>query len=202
MAPSQKKKNVCELHEAAQRKGLLRLLEVSTKSEEKLGQRLSAFNLKLEVPGIGRIPLESAYQGSKVFEHGGPFHDLFRRDPREAKRDERLRRSGGLIGYRFGSTEWELEPKTGFYDWLYLRSLYEFRDFLQRLYNYGGFTDIEFNPQRSLNCQARSCALLVALMRKGLLETAVADRDAFISILLPDSFAQPHSQDMKQGRLL
>src|SRR5687768_12039553 len=49
MAPSQKKKNVVELHAAAAKRGISPLLEVSSKSEEKLGQRLSAFNLKVEL---------------------------------------------------------------------------------------------------------------------------------------------------------
>jgi len=40
--------------------------------------------------GHGRIKLELAFQGSKVFEHGGPFTDLYRKGDKEigqAKRD-------------------------------------------------------------------------------------------------------------------
>jgi hypothetical protein len=33
---------------------------------------------------------------------------------------------------------------------------------LARLNKYVGFTDIEFNPSKSINCQARSCALFVS----------------------------------------
>jgi hypothetical protein len=200
-APIQKKRNIEELHEAAKRKGLLKILEVSTKSDEKLGVRLSAFNLKVEVPGFGNIPLECAYQGSKVFCDGGPFVDLYTREPREAKRDERLKNLGKLIEFQFGETRWGLEPKTAFYDWLYIKALHEFSEFLQRLFAYNGFSDIEFNPQKSLNCQARSCAILVSLMKKNLLSKAAEDRDQFISILKPDSFAQPHSQDLRQDKL-
>jgi hypothetical protein len=65
-----------------------------------------------------------------------------------------------------------------------------YRDYLKRLLEYKGFTDIEYFPKKSLNCQARSCAIFVALMQKGLLENAVADKEKFISVLLPDSFAQ------------
>ena len=63
------------LHEAAKSKGYFPLLEVSTKSEVVLGQRLSAFNLKAKSDMIGEIPLECAFQGSKVFENGGPYTD-------------------------------------------------------------------------------------------------------------------------------
>ena len=56
-----------------------RVLEVSSKSERDLGVQLSAFNLMIEHPGRGRYSVECAFQASKVFSHGGPFVDLFRR---------------------------------------------------------------------------------------------------------------------------
>ena len=67
-APVQKKKNIAALHEAAAAKGLSPLLEISTKSSETLGQRLSAFSLKVTSREFGEIPLECAFQGSKVFD--------------------------------------------------------------------------------------------------------------------------------------
>lgn len=198
MAPSQKKKNVLELHAAAAERGYVPLLEVSTKSEEKLGQRLSAFNLKVELDEGGVISLECAFQGSKVFENGGPFTDIFGADSREAKRDERLSHSGKLIGFRFEGQDFPLVPKTAFYDWLYIRALYPHRDFLQRLQRYAGFTDIEFNPDKSINCQARSCATYVALDRLDLLAECTRSSEHFMQVLLPDSLEQPHSDKERQ----
>lgn len=201
-APVQKKKNIEGLHEAAKQRGLQSILEISTKSDQRLGVRLSAFNLKIEAPPFGDVPLECVYQGSKIFKDGGPFVDLYTKEPREAKRDERLKNSGDLVGFQFGNNVWKLEPKTAFYDWLYIKSLHKFSDFLERLFVYDGFSDIEFNPEKSLNCQARSCALLVSLMKKNLLSVAITDSEQFISILKPDSFAQPHSKGLRQGDLL
>ena len=66
MAPSQKKKNVGELHRAAASKGISPLLEISTKSNDRVGQQLSAFNLHVRFSDV-EMPFESAYQGSKVF---------------------------------------------------------------------------------------------------------------------------------------
>lgn len=198
MAPSQKKKNVLEMHAAAEKRGYEPLLEVSTKSEEKLGQRLSAFNLKVELDDGGTIPLECAFQGSKVFESGGPFVDLFGVDSRDAKRDERLSNSGKLIGFRFEGQDFPLIPKTIFYDWLYIRALCPHRDFLQRLHRYAGFTDIEFNPDKSINCQARSCATYVALDRLDLLSECARSSERFKQVLLPDSLEQPHSDKERQ----
>ena len=131
----------------------------------------------------GEMPLECAFQGSKVFERGGPYTDLYGADVRDAKRDPRLRDSGVLIAFDFEGITFPLEPRTAFYDWLYVNAIYPHREWLMRLNRYAGFTDIEFNPERSVNCQARSCALFVSLMAKGLLETAVESPEAFMAMI-------------------
>jgi hypothetical protein len=194
-APSQKKKNIAELHAAAARAGYSPLLEVSTKSEEKVGQRLSAFNLKVH-SASGAMPLEMAFQGSKVFENGGPYTDLYSvQDARDAKRDARLKESGPLKEFRFGTFSFPLEPKTVFYDWLYITALYENRDWLRRhILKYEGFTDIEFNPERSINCQARSCALLVTLLKNDWIDQAVSSPAAFIKLLSSGDYRPDHAQ--------
>jgi hypothetical protein len=182
-APVQKKKNVMALHEAAARSGWTSLLEISSKSEEKLGQHLSAFHLKVRAENLGEIKLECAFQGSKVFEKGGPYTDLYLVDPKDAKRDPRLQESGRLTGFRFKDFSFALEPKTIFYDWLYVNAIYPHREWLERLYKYEGFTDIEFNPSKSINCQARSCALFVSLMKNNLLHQAVASPQVFTDLI-------------------
>lgn len=194
-APSQKKKNVVELHQAAARAGYSPVLEVSTKSEEKVGQRLSAFNLKVHSAMLGTMPLEKAFQGSKVFERGGPYTDLYSvEDVRDAKRDTRLKESGPLTGFEFENFWFPLEPKTAFYDWLYITSLYEHRDWLRRhILKYAGFTDIEFNPERSINCQARSCALLVTLLKNDWIDEAISSPGAFIKLLESRNYRPDHT---------
>ena len=182
MAPSQKKKNITAMHEAAAMKGLSPLLEISSKSEREVGQRLSAFSLKLMVNGE-ETTVESAFQGSKVFESGGPFCDLLSVSSREAKRDQRLKESGRLIGFCFEGKDYPLSPSTAFYDWLYLNALFPHREWLKRLEQCVGFTDIEFNPKRSLNCQARSCATFVTLQKRVLLDEVIASFDQFKSLL-------------------
>src|SRR6266542_2292006 len=76
-APVQKKKNVLGLHAAAAAAGYAPLLEISTKGDEKVGRHLSAFHLNVESQSAGKIRLECAFQGSKVFESGGPYTDLY-----------------------------------------------------------------------------------------------------------------------------
>lgn len=183
-APTQKKKNIVALHAAAAKAGYFPLLEISTKSEEKVGQRLSAFNLKVNTLQFGRISLEAAFQGSKVFERGGPYTDLYTVEAREAKGDVRLKKSGSLKGFKFEKFWFPLEPKTAFYDWLYVGALCAHQEWLRgHIFHYVGFTDIEFNPDRSINCQARSCALLVTLIKNQWLDEAVSSPEAFITLL-------------------
>lgn len=182
MAPTQKKKNVAALHEAAARRHLEPLLEISSKSEREIGQKLSAFNLPIKVRGR-ETTFECVYQGSKVFEKGGPYVDLYWTDSLSAKRDARLLSSGHLIGFYFDGEDYPLSPPTVFYDWLYLNALYPHREWLERLSKCAGFTDIEFNPQRSLNCQARSCATFVALQQRGLLDDAMESFSTFRGLL-------------------
>jgi len=189
-APSQKKKNVVALHNQAAQIGLTPILEVSTKSDEELGQRLSAFNLQVEFSDL-RIPFESAYQGSKVFRNGGPFTDLYELAAFEAKKDPRLRNSGPLMSFDFYGVKFPLTPKTAFYDWLYLHSLYRNRNFWrQRLPIYAGFTDIEFNPEKSINCQARTCAMFVSLEAKEQLDESIDSFDTFVHLLVKAENAQ------------
>ena len=114
-AVSQKRKNIAALHEAIFSKYNEKTLEISTKSLDEIGCSLSAFNLKHD-----GVLLECVFQSSKVFENGGPYIDLLDVSPKEAKRDERLKTSGKLIAFEYNSERWELEPKTAFYDYIYI----------------------------------------------------------------------------------
>ena len=82
------------------------------------------FNLKIFHEDSGKVfSVESAFQGSKVFENGGPFVDLLNKTSREAKQDDRIRNSGKLTSFTFFDETFPLEPKTYFYDWLYINAL-------------------------------------------------------------------------------
>ncbi|MBR1554689.1 MAG: hypothetical protein IJ644_04765 [Oscillospiraceae bacterium] len=130
-------------------------LEISTKSRNELGIKLSAFNLKYQ-----GYPLECVYQSSKVFQHGGAFKDLLQKQPREAKSDKRLKESGELIAFYHDGITWALEPKTAFFDFIYISAVRESLkpDEIQQIAEYNCFTDIEFNPENGINTQARTVA--------------------------------------------
>lgn len=178
----QKQKSIEELHKSSQERfGLERILEVSSKSKQDLGVALSAFNLMItDKPKKETYSVECAFQSSKVFENGGPYTDLLNATSRQAKKDERLKNSGKLIGFKFRSTEWQLNPLTAFYDWLYVNALNQNNQFHDELMQYQAFTDIEFNPKKSINCQAYSIAMFVALAKRNLLED-IRNPETFLS---------------------
>lgn len=183
MAPSQKMKNVVSLHAAAHKRGIEPILEISTKSQLAIGTELSAFNLLVFFEGLGRLTVEAAFQGSKVFRNGGPYREFYRMKGRDIKQDERLRNSGDLLRFDLDGDVWGLEPTTAFYDWIYLHALQQNLTLGQQVLTYQGFTDIEFNPEKSFNCQARSAALFVALSRRGLLEQALQSKQNYLAII-------------------
>lgn len=156
---TQKKKNVIALHESIGKK----TLEVSTKSEESLGVMLSAFNLKLD----GR-PFECVFQASKKYSEGGPYLDLLDVHPKDAKRDERHQTSGKLETFVYNGEEFALEPKTFFYDYMYIKAVKQSisKEDIIQVKDYEYFTDIEFNPNRSVNCQAKSVAIIKAMLER------------------------------------
>ena len=203
-AKSQTQKSIAALHEAAKQQGISPILEISGKSTSSLGISLSAFNLELKTLSGQTMSVECAYQGSKVFEQGGPYHDLYSVSSREAKTDERLRNSGNLVAFDFCGDEFPIEPQTAFYDWLYINALWQKKpNMVQELYRYRGFSDIVFNPQRSLNCQARAAALFVSLCQNELLDKqTVQDKGSYMSLLTGEHPKKPHASTFLVGNWL
>ncbi len=79
----------------------------------------------------------------------------------------------------------ELAGKTFFYDWLYIHTLVQEENaaLAEGILAYDAFTDIEFNPKRSINCQAEAAAIFVSLSRQGLLRDALESEDGFREIV-------------------
>lgn len=153
-AVTQKQKNINALHRAIQEAKGEKALEVSSKSTAPLGRELSAFSLKLS-----GVYLENIFQAAKKYENGGPYVDLLDVSPKDAKRDERHKTSGHLIAFVREGETWPLEPKTAFYDFVYASAIVGKYGHYLELSEYQWFTDIEFNPKRSVNCQARALAI-------------------------------------------
>lgn len=183
MAKTQKQKSVDSLHNAIRCLGEYAVLEISSKSRDQLGIELSAFNLGFYHQKNGKfITVESAFQGSKVFERGGPFTDLYSENARDAKAFFKDKNMGNLTDFVFFGQSWPIKPFTLFYDWVYLNSLKKNEDLSSTVCKYNCFTDIEFNPKLSINCQSYSAALFVSLSRRGIIDDILTSRDEYIRI--------------------
>lgn len=184
-AITQKQKSIFSLHkQLLLNYPTINVLEISSKSQDQLGTSLSAFNLMIRTKNNKEFSVETAFQASKVFENGGPFLDLYEKSSRDAKKDPRIKESGKLLYFQFFSRKWELQPKTLFYDWLYINALAMNREYSEKILEYDAFTDIEFNPEKSINCQAKSAALYVSLHRADLLQEALSSVEGYRSIVI------------------
>lgn len=201
----QKQKSIASLHEAIKNTlNTVKVLEISSKSESELGVALSAFNLMMvDKKSQKKFSVECAFQSSKVFEYGGPFLDLLNVESRKAKKDERLKTSGQLKKFTFYGIDWELEPLTAFYDWLYINALKFNVHYHLELLQYEAFTDIEFNPQRSINCQAYSVAMFVSLAKRNLLDK-IRDPKEFLEFYSEYKISNAYlnsKEDSRSGQL-
>jgi hypothetical protein len=165
-AKVQKQKSISSFHENISKQFRYnKILEISTKSKDKLGVKLSAFNLKINFKNKEYF-LESLFQGSKVFSNEGPHEDIYKKESIDAKKDERIKRSD-LKEFSFFGEKFTLE--FDFYSWLYFLALKQNKKLTSEMLQYQAFTDIEFNPEKSLNCQAYSAALYLSMVKNNIL---------------------------------
>lgn len=182
-ATRQKKKTLNDLHRIIKKKyGFKNVLELSTKSGNKLSFPLSPYSLQITNDDGQKYSVENAFQTSKVFEQGGPYLDLLTEKPRQARKDDRLISSGELTGYDYFGMEWGVQPLTTFYDWLYINALKQHPELHEEVIQYQAFTDISFNPKKSVHCAAYSLAMFVALHKRDLLQ-GVEDPGTFYDLV-------------------
>lgn len=180
----QKQKNVKNLHNAISNYfavSLDKILEVSTKSNIEIGKKLSSFNLKLKVAD-GAYPLECIYQSSKVFRNTlGEYQvlDALYMNPKSAKVRLYEENHNYLVKFRCFDREFPLEPKYLFYDWLYINAVKDIPNLTGILSQYEYFTDIEFNSEKSLSCQARTLVLYIWLIKNNKLNEYINNPACF-----------------------
>lgn len=174
-------------------------IEISRRSvDQDFGVKLSAFNLKLNKINVENIfqAYKQLNDGGPYLDllHTNPksAKNDCRIQTHESKKpcltynveyknssfydDDRVcdyckkRLNRHLIGFTSSKTSWAIEPKSMFYDAIYIAALLENNHLSNRLVDYNAFTDIEFNQKivysqikGPFNCQARSCAIFVTL---------------------------------------
>jgi hypothetical protein len=204
LSRSQAQKSINSLHEAARKiLGVDNILEISSKSLDEKGVRLSAFNLMIKTVKYEKeFSLECAFQSSKVFEKGGPYTDLLSARPIDAKRDERLKNSGRLLYFKFFGEKWDLIPRTAFYDWLYVNALNKNSELAEYVAQQEAFSDIAFNPDRSINCQGYAAALYSSLRSRNLITPgSPIGKSLFLEILSSSDESSTRKDVTKHGEL-
>lgn len=193
---TQAQKSVSSMHAVYKEKNPdIKVLEISTKSTNLLGIKLSAFNLMYRLSNGHEYCIESVFQSGKCFADGTQFPDLLYVSPYEAKKDERIRQHGDVDHFMLERISFPNNPPTFFYDWLYANALRQHPRLVEELMQYSAFTDIAFNPQRSINCQARSAAIFVSLLKTNILSEALSSPNMFRQIVYG------HLLDQKQPPL-
>lgn len=174
-------KNILNIHSAF--KALFpdrNVLEVSTKSGSPLGRSCSPFNLMCLLRDGRRRNVESLYQSAKVFEDGTQYAELADVSAFSAKTDKRLKTGKRIMSFRLDGQDFPTEPKTLFYNFLYVKAMSQNKEIGDRLMAYDAFTDCMFSPKYGeINCQARACALYVSLRKRKLLDVALESVETF-----------------------
>lgn len=191
------------------------ILEVSTASHNyETGQALSAINLAYTSSDTGEThSVEGWFQAAKVFScngrKAGPYPELLCcKTPKRylnQKLDKKTRdqyandelfqsiqadiEGATLYEFQFEGESFPLIPRSGFYDYLYIKALNQPQNeqLAESLMRYRVFTDIMFTPgagkTRKYNTQARSCAIYVALKRRGIVSESIRSFNAFVNAI-------------------
>lgn len=166
-----------------------KVLEISSASPEKLGIAASAFNLRV-MTSHGEYTVEQLFQAGKVFKNHGNQSAVLKLPSNQAKKQIKLlHQTDELVGFEEFGHQFPLIPQTFFYNWIYLKAIQQNKEVGQALLKYDAFTDIYFNSQKSLNCQADACSIYVSLAKRGLLKQALADADSFLKVVYGDKAA-------------
>lgn len=107
--------------------------------------------------------------------------------------------------FKLSGAEYPLLPRSAFYDYLYVSALCQpqNRSIAEGLMQFRVFTDIMFNPgtgkNKKFNTQARSCAIYVALKKRGQLGAEMLSYRDFIASVNYDDSAE--TSDVSQPSL-
>ena len=186
---------VQEHHAASGPPANLRVLEISSRSDQPLGRRLSAMFLK--DPETGK-PVESVYQAAKCYgAEGGPAGHVLD-NGFDAKRFDRERSRGArLRGFQHGEMFWPASTGTQFYDRLWMQSA---RAADVGRVDYDAFTDVFHRRGQTFACQARSMAMMQGMIRAKVIDR-IDDPMAFSETMDAAFFDAPKTSDQRRDEI-
>ena len=154
----------------------IRILDTSYVSDQQEGGMLSSFNLPITLASGETVPLECAYQGSKMIDHAGPYKELFHADPMKVKTEACL--NGEVTGFRFEGVDYAAASPHAFYNWLFCRALHQNQELAEQLEKYDAFCDIMNRPDAE-ECEARAVAVYEGLRISNKLSACLDSYDVF-----------------------
>ena len=84
----------------------------------------------------------------------------------------------------------------------YANELHKHPHLAEQVLTYRAFSDIAFNPEHSINCQAYAATLNVALHNRGLLTRDVLkDRNTYLDPIRTGAVSNAHENTLMQSRL-
>lgn len=181
---AQLRRSIRALHKEIRNSGYGKIIEVSTKSEDEIGRKLSPLNLMVCIDDES-LPMESYYQGSKVFDDNGCKIKLSECEhilPWKTKqfiRETVKERNLKLVEFDFKGNKFDLSSKGMCFDYIYILGLIQNESLGDYIMNYEVFTDLMFKKETGIGCQARSCALYKYLRTNGLLENFIKNPHEF-----------------------
>ena len=193
---SQKQKSIQSLHNSIIRTFPERkILEVSSKSLDEIGRQASAFNLNVILKSGKEYSVEQIFQGSKKFRRGGSqLHLINQMTSKELKKYiGKVHQVDELVSFECFGQVFPLKPQTFFYNWLYINTLHQNQLLANQIIKYDTFTDIEFNPKRSINCQAEACSIYVYLYKSNLLDYALSSKENFLQVVYHEQTCNSYS---------
>lgn len=180
---SQLRKSINSFHNEIKRSGFKEILEVSRKSENELGTKLSAFNLMINIKGI-TSSVESFYHSSKVFGEI-QFYECMNLEAKDSKKyiqDKVENLSLKLSGFNFMGMKFDLNTRSMCYDYIYIMGLKQNEDVAKEILKYECFTDIVYNPKKLVACQARTCALYKYLRLNNMVDKFLTNPHNFVDL--------------------
>ena len=156
---------VAEHRDAAGPPPALRILEISSRSNEPFGRALSAMRLRAAGDDGDRARVvETVYQAAKCYGSGGPDESPAANGFDAKRRDRERQKEGALRGFQHDGTYWPAASGSAFYDRLWIQAAVA-AGATRELARYDAYTDQFHRPGVSVACQARAAAMLVGLER-------------------------------------
>lgn len=205
-----------------------KLLEISSVGKNKIGVQTSAMHLNVYTSNpakhglrtstvnsngkpYGKFKVENVFQAGKVFQgqtpeqHQQSTQRILNMNPVQAKHTTKAMNSRSqLKGFKMFGHQFPLQPKTDYYDYVYMHGLAQHPKLGKQIASHNAFSDFFAVPGKTINTQSKSCTLFTSLVKKhgwnGMKKVlnnkklfTQAEQKADLSLKMPNNHLKPHN---------